>query len=61
VSPDATLLLLGAAKAAGYALAIPNQPGLLCTPFFTQGLALDPAANVLGAVASDAAAAIVGR
>lgn len=61
VSPDATELLLGNNNFATWLLRIPNQPSLLCTQFYTQVLALDPAANALGGVMSDAAAAVIGR
>lgn len=61
VSPDATLLILGTGGTASYSLALPNIPGLLCGQFYTQGLALDAAANAAGFVSSDAAAALIGQ
>ncbi|MBK8099958.1 MAG: hypothetical protein IPK26_22880 [Planctomycetes bacterium] len=61
VSPDATSFLFGAGGTASNTLGIPNIPSLLCAQVYTQALVLDPAVNVLGAVVSDAAAAIVGQ
>lgn len=60
VSPDATTLLLGANNVATFPLAIPANTALIGVLFFTQALALDPAANALGAVTSDAAALLIG-
>jgi PKD repeat protein len=59
VRPDANLLIAGPGTSASFNLTLPNNPGLLCTTFFAQGLALG-AANPLGAVTSDAAAGIIG-
>lgn len=61
ISPDAALLVLGTGNTATWNLPIPNAAALLCVQFLTQGLALDPAANALGAVVSDAAAGIIGQ
>ena len=55
------MLLVGSGGTAGFNLALPNNPIYLGAQFYTQGLALDAAANTFGAVASDAAAAIVGQ
>jgi len=59
---DAVALLSGQATQAKFELAIPNEPRLVGLTFYHQALVLDPAAgNVLGAVASDAAAGVVGH
>lgn len=60
VSPDATLLVLGASGTVTYQLAIPWRVSFLGAVLYTQCLALNPTANALGAVTSDAAAALVG-
>ncbi len=59
VSADSSTLLLGAGSAT-FNLALPNNPALLCTQFYAQGMSLDPV-NALGAVMTDAAAGIIGR
>ena len=61
VAPDATTLLLGANNRATWSLSVPAGPGLIGLQFFTQALALDPTANALGAVTSDAAAMMIGN
>jgi hypothetical protein len=60
VSPDATTVIAGPGTAM-WSLGIPNTASLLCTQFYTQALVLDPTANALGAVVSDAAAGVVGQ
>ena len=60
VSPDAVILLLGTGNVATLSFSIPNATAFVATQFYTQGLALDPPTNALGAVASDAAAMIIG-
>jgi hypothetical protein len=60
IRPDAALFLGGSGSTATWNLAIPNDPSLLCLRFFHQALVLSPGSNGLGAVVSDAAAAIVG-
>lgn len=60
VSLDVTRLLLGVGGTATYNLSIPSHPSFLGAPFFTQCLALDPTANALGAVTSDAVAGVIG-
>lgn len=59
-SIDARLVVLGNGGSASLQLALPNQATLLGARFYTQALALDPGANGLGGVTSDAAAAVVG-
>jgi len=59
-SPDGSLLLLGTPTAT-WSLPVPNDPGLLCVQFFNQAFTLDPGANALGAIASDAYSGIVGQ
>lgn len=61
VSDDVKTLLVSPGTTLNFALAIPNNPGLLCVRFYTQCFVLDPAANGLGIITSDAAAAIVGN
>lgn len=61
VSPDISGLLLGAGNAAQWQLPIPNHPSLMGVGFFHQALSLDPSANALGAVMSDALASQLGN
>lgn len=61
VSDSVTLLLAGSGNVATLALPIPPDPFFLSMPFYTQALSVDLAANALGAVASDVAAAIIGN
>jgi PKD repeat protein len=61
VSPDATVLLLGLGNTATWNFNLPAATGLIGVRMFTQALALDPAANVLGAITSDAAAMLIGN
>jgi hypothetical protein len=61
VSPDASVLLVGANGSANFALAIPLSPSLAGLLFHQQALVFDPAAgNAAGLVMSDAATAVVG-
>jgi len=60
VSPDVTVLLLGAGNTAVWPFAIPNDPTLSGLRLFNQAFVLDPGFNTLGAVLSDAAAFIIG-
>jgi hypothetical protein len=62
VSADATTLIVGSSGTATFRLPIPNALPLLGVHFYNQAFVPDPGAgNVLGAVVSDAAAAVVGR
>jgi hypothetical protein len=62
VSNDFVRFLVGSGGSASHALAIPNSLALVGARFYQQALVLDPAAgNVLGAVVSDAAAAVIGN
>jgi PKD repeat protein len=60
MSPDATQFLFGAANAAMWQLVIPLDPNLAGLQFYNQALVLDPPANGLGAVTSDAACMLIG-
>ncbi|MCR9248276.1 MAG: PKD domain-containing protein [bacterium] len=60
VSPDSTLFLLGTNNTAAFNLSIPAGPAFIGTKFFSQGFALDGAANQLGGVMSDAAGFVIG-
>lgn len=61
VSPEVTTLLIGAGNTASWSLAIPNAPAFSGLTLFNQVLALDPTANALGAVVSDAGAFQLGN
>jgi hypothetical protein len=62
VSPDLSVLLIGASGAASFALAVPASPALAGLILHQQALVLDAAAgNPAGLVVSDAATAVVGR
>lgn len=61
VSTEGQFLLIGAGNQATFNVPIPNIAALMCLPFYNQMLVFDPAANGLGAVASDAAAGIIGN
>ena len=61
VSFDAAVLLNGAGHVATFQFTVPNAPALLAARFYAQALSVDPAANALGLVASDAAGFVVGR
>ena len=59
-SVDATSLLLGAGNAASWNFNVPNNPAFSGLILFHQALSIDPAANSLGVVMSDAAASQIG-
>lgn len=61
VSADAAVFLSGLNGQARFELAIPNMPGLVGLHFYNQAVVLDPAANALGAVMSDAAEGVIGH
>lgn len=61
VSPDAVSVAVGASNAINYSLPIPNAAAFVGIKLFTQALAIDPAANALGGVTSDAAALLIGQ
>ncbi|MCA8964496.1 MAG: PKD domain-containing protein [Planctomycetes bacterium] len=61
VSTDATMFLAGANHTATWSLNVPIDGAFSGLMFFTQALALDPGANTLGAVTSDAGAWILGN
>ncbi|MBK8101327.1 MAG: hypothetical protein IPK26_29955 [Planctomycetes bacterium] len=56
-----TLLLANGAGVATWAIPIPYLPALISADIFQQGLALDPAANALGAAASNHGRAVIGE
>ena len=60
VDPLVTAFLAGAGGTANWVLTIPNDPSLNGVKFFQQCTVVDPAANAAGAVASGAAAMIIG-
>ncbi|MBM4062829.1 MAG: PKD domain-containing protein [Planctomycetes bacterium] len=62
VSPDVTVLLIGAGNTAVWPFAIPNDPTLSGLRLFNQAFVLDnnPNFNALGGVVSDAAGMIIG-
>jgi hypothetical protein len=60
VSNDANFVTIGAGNAATWSVPIPNLATILGMQFYNQAFVLDAAANALGAVTSDAAAATVG-
>lgn len=61
VSTDGAYFLAGQNGMASYRLPIPNLPSLVGLHFFNQALVLDPGANPLGAVVSDAAEGVIGH
>lgn len=61
VSPDATLLLIGSGNAATWNFGIPNTGSMVGLHLYNQAIVLDPGFNALGAVASDAAALLIGN
>ncbi len=61
VSPDAVNVVIGANNAISVNFTIPSATAFVGVKLFTQALVLDPAANALGGVTSDAAAMIVGQ
>lgn len=60
VSPDISILGIGAAGVVDFTLAVPNSPAFISLEVFTQGLVIDPGVNGLGATVSDAVALVVG-
>jgi PKD repeat protein len=60
-SMDASLLLFGAGGTATFQFAVPSSPAVYGARFYTQGLALDLAANALGLTTTDAAGFVVGQ
>ncbi len=60
VSADSSTLLIGAGNTANYSLALPNNPAFQGMKCFLQGFVLDPPANTLGVVTSDATGGAVG-
>ncbi|MFO1078767.1 MAG: PKD domain-containing protein [Planctomycetota bacterium] len=60
VSPDANLLLLGAAGSAVWPFNIPNGTGLIGLNLYNQAVVLSPGTNAAGAVGSDAAGMMIG-
>lgn len=61
VSADAVSLMLGVGNTANFAWTLPNDPSFLGARFYNQALALDPSANPLGAVTSNAAMIVLGQ
>jgi hypothetical protein len=59
-SLDAVTFWSGTNQQARFRLPIPDWPGLIGMRFVNQAVVLDPAANAMGAVMSDAAEGIVG-
>jgi hypothetical protein len=53
--------LLGQDQQAKYRLPIPDSPALVGVRFYNQAVVVDPSANALGAVMSDAAEGVIGR
>jgi PKD repeat protein len=61
VSADVVMLLVGANNKVQWNLGIPGYAGLIGVQFFTQAIGVDPLANALGGVTSDAAAMLIGN
>jgi len=61
VTTDGALFVLGQNQQAHWELAIPDWLGLVGFRFYNQAVVLDPMANALGAVVSDAAEAVIGH
>lgn len=61
VSADVSTLIAGTGSQATFTLAIPNTVGLIGLPFYNQCFVIDPTANLLGGILSDAAAGILGN
>lgn len=59
-SIDMTTFLVGSNGSASFNLVVPNLAQLIGFHVYTQGFVLDPAANAIGGVTSDAAVATVG-
>jgi len=60
VSTDAVSLMIGAGNQASFSWTLPAGSAFLGARFFSQALVLDPTANGLGAVTSDAAQLVLG-
>jgi len=60
VSPDANAFAAGVAPNATWTLGVPNDPSLSGLLMYQQAVVVDPGVNAAGAVASDAAAMIIG-
>ena len=61
VTVDGAVVLLGQDQQAKYRLPIPDSPALVGVRFYNQAVVVDPSANALGAVMSDAAEGVIGR
>lgn len=61
VSLDAALFVAGQNHQAVYQLPIPDWTGLVGLHFYNQAVVLDPGANALGAVVSEAAEGVIGH
>jgi hypothetical protein len=61
ISTDAAIFVSGQLNTATWRLPIPNMPSLVGLRFYNQAFVLDPAANALGLVMSDAAEAVIGH
>ncbi len=61
VSTEAVLFLQGAGNSAVWNFTIPNDAVFIGQLFFNQALVIDPAANALGSVASDAFGMMIGN
>jgi hypothetical protein len=61
VSPDVPVTVVGSNNTAVFTLPVPNNPALQCLKFWNQAVTLDPGANGLGLVVSDAHAGVIGK
>lgn len=61
VSLDAQFALVGTGGSATVQMPIPGMPALLCLHLYTQGASLDPAANAMGWVMSNAMEVTIGN
>jgi PKD repeat protein len=61
VSLDASVVVTGTSGTARFSFLVPNDPTIVGLQLWAQGLSLDPTANVLGLIATDAAGFIVGQ
>lgn len=59
-SPEVTMLVSGAGNLAQFSLPIPNVAGMRGLGFFQQALAIDPAANPMGATLSNSVRGVIG-
>ena len=60
IDPAQSTFLFTATTTATVSYVIPNDPFFFGLPFFTQGWALDPAANAAGWIATDGGTALIG-